>query len=449
MEILVECTDYLRGHDKVTEMERLLSGTLMRMIPITVAAIRKALNKLIVAILVSVLPITTPSAWDMEKEMRNILKQDRKKAPEYLSTKKRVDLMAGPEDGDKLQKEAPIIQEGIQGDIQDKPDNGLRKINSFSSMEKRENVARYQESNKSMDLDQLPSGNTMPGYRNSVEIRSKDKFATEYAGTKQDNGWDLIKTLRLLSIHYVKYAASREEKAHISEIYALLFEKMGQEYIEAYYPIVLYHVLVDLVGETQVKHEVMGISKIETLKQCTYFEVDEVSEGRDKVREIEGETKAISLAMRRVGVWLITESMIRKMISQKAKLEMFKYLYEFWIEGAYNEGVIVFPAELLSNRVESQTGIALIGEKLGEVYEAIGIGIGGKQSSAGVVSGAGEVGLLVALEVWIYLANDLGELSGELDILTGENEENSFGSDGNGSDFKSKESWKYKSTDAG
>ncbi|KAJ1815724.1 hypothetical protein LPJ60_005608 [Coemansia sp. RSA 2675] len=182
--------------------------------------------------------------------------------------------------------------------------------------------------------------------------------------------------LQWLSQAFIKSSASREVCSAIVDAYAVLFDELGPDVVEAQYSVILSHVLGVLASATQIPSSTAIDSR-------TRAEAD-------------------ILALRNMYAWLLRVPLARA-LSESGRRVAAQCIWDKWLAGS-------LPAEVR----------AVVSVKRATMVQTL---MPWRTDSNAQVPGSGEVAMLVALQKWRMLVEDLGESARALDVFESDDEE--------------------------
>ncbi|PWA00280.1 hypothetical protein BB558_003664 [Smittium angustum] len=434
LQILSEYTELFKSPNKANDVEKLISGTLMKMVSTRVLSVKKALSKLIVSLIISFLPTDLPTQWDLSRELYIQITEGRSKnfISNFSISKPQISSQIANQTTGNIIKSKSIDLNSVEANSKDFENNiesVKQKIHATSSEFTRISLGNDGikdpriKTQTTMDpiSKTLRNDKTSPTRSTSIENQNQsgihnikaDEIKYKLSGK---NDWSLNRALKLLSSYFVKHTCTREERTTIFEIYSNLFEKLGSQYVEAHYPVLVNHILVDLLGSTQVKKPFPGNDYIllGAFKNKVNSIPDRITNQHPNI-----ELRSISLAIREIASNLLRDIILNAITNQKTKSDCLKYIHKFWVRGltcqlsqangsgesdSVNLSTQDFYNEFTIN------GIATTWE---------GINWGNHDNLNSFIQMAGEVGLLVTLREWNSLVWDIGPEVVGLNLFVG------------------------------
>ncbi|OMJ19219.1 HEAT repeat-containing protein 5B [Smittium culicis] len=225
------------------------------------------------------------------------------------------------------------------------------------------------------------------------------------------SGFSLVKSLRFLSSTFNKHSSSREERTAICEIYSSIFNNMDSNMIESYYPILVNHIIIDLLGFTQVKvyntrNNIINLSSLENNADSSTAKFSNSTQNL--------EINSTNLAIKNIINWILRVPIAQK-LDPSAKFKALKYLKNFWIDGFYYYG------SKTSNVVKAETNASesklaqLFSKKMKNSWDEIDFN--DFHNIRSIFKNYGEPCLTSVLEEFRYLIEDVGTKSIDLNIF--------------------------------
>ncbi|KAJ2873100.1 hypothetical protein GGH93_003497 [Coemansia aciculifera] len=219
----------------------------------------------------------------------------------------------------------------------------------------------------------------------------------------------LSRALLWLSQAFTRASASRELRAGLIDAYAALFDELGTSVVEAQYSVILGHILGVLASATQIPSSTAIDSRTRAPRAGlthaigTPSNLPNQASGQSEVVGLVGaldaRAEADILALRNMCAWLLRVPLAEALLSESGKRIAAQCIWDRWLAGS-------LPVEVRAvvsgdGRTMAQT---LMPWRTGANVQAPG-------------SGSGEVAVLVALQEWRMLVEDLGESVRALDVF--------------------------------
>ncbi|KAJ2040730.1 hypothetical protein H4S03_000845 [Coemansia sp. S3946] len=219
----------------------------------------------------------------------------------------------------------------------------------------------------------------------------------------------LGRALLWLSQAFTRASASRELRAGLIDAYAALFDELGTSVVEAQYSVILSHILGVLASATQIPSSTAIDSRTRAPRAGLTHAIgtpsnlpNQVSTQGDVVGlvgSLDARAEADILALRNMCGWLLRVPLAEALLSEAGKRIAAQCIWDKWLSGS-------LPVEVRAvvsgdGRTMAQT---LMPWRTGANVQAPG-------------GGSGEVAVLVALQEWRMLVEDLGESVRALDVF--------------------------------
>ncbi|KAJ2693199.1 hypothetical protein H4218_006130, partial [Coemansia sp. IMI 209128] len=222
----------------------------------------------------------------------------------------------------------------------------------------------------------------------------------------------LSRALQWLSQAFIKSSASRELRAGIVDAYAALFDELGPDVVEAQYSVILSHVLGVLASATQIPSSTaidsrtrsprVGLTHAIGTPGNLPNQVGSQPEVVGLVGAFDARAEADILALRNMCAWLLRVPLARA-LSESGRRVAAQCIWDKWLAGS-------LPAEVR----------AVVSDERATMAQTL---MPWRTGSNAQVSGSGEVAILVALQEWRMLVEDLGESARALDVFESDDEE--------------------------
>ncbi|KAJ2730507.1 hypothetical protein IW152_005202 [Coemansia sp. BCRC 34962] len=222
----------------------------------------------------------------------------------------------------------------------------------------------------------------------------------------------LGRALMWLSQAFIKASASRELRVGIIDAYAALFDELGTDVAEAQYSVILSHVLSVLASATQIPSSTaidsrtrsprVGLTHAIGTPGNLPSQVGSQAEVVGLVGAFDARAEADILALRNLCAWLLRVPLARA-LSESGKRVAAQCIWDKWLAGS-------LPAEVR----------AVVNDERATMAQTL---MPWRTGSNAQVSGSGEVAILVALQEWRMLIEDLGESARALDVFESDDEE--------------------------
>ncbi|PVV00569.1 hypothetical protein BB560_005045 [Smittium megazygosporum] len=423
MEYLINHTQYFKSPENVVQLDVYLQNSLIKIIPAKIASFRKSLSNLISSIILINVPLDDPSQWDLQKEVTSQLSADKPTSsffsPRGLNSEP-VKVESTPHSR-KMSSSLEIKGKSSFESLGAKNDPNFAPISekansyqiAFPSHPLKENKSSGPFAIKhSFDASRTKASDDFEFSRKSDVLENMSaQYTSAHSSDPIKPGETLSFALKKLSFFFTKPTCSREERAAISEIYYAVFSKMGQEYIEAHYPVIVFHIMVDLLGSCQVKFS----SPKNTVVTIGSLDPDSLSAlKKNKSSALDLALQSTTLGVRNIANWLLRIPLSQKALTRKFKPVALKYLYNFWISGFYN----YFSKESSLESAEDfgDKNIAAFSRfRMLDSWE--GINLSNYEGIERAFRQSGKFGLLVILQECASLINELGSESSGLRLF--------------------------------
>ncbi|KAJ2019890.1 hypothetical protein IWW57_005057, partial [Coemansia sp. S610] len=212
--------------------------------------------------------------------------------------------------------------------------------------------------------------------------------------------------LQWLSQAFIKSSASREVCSGIVDAYAVLFDELGPDVVEAQYSVILSHVLGVLASATQIPSSTAIDSRTRSPRVGFTHAIGSPGNLPSQVVGLVGafdaRAEADILALRNMCAWLLRVPLARA-LSESGRRVAAQCIWDKWLAGS-------LPAEVR----------AVVSVKRATMVQTL---MPWRTDSNAQVPGSGEVAMLVALQKWRMLVEDLGESARALDVFESDDEE--------------------------
>ncbi|OLY81820.1 HEAT repeat-containing protein 5B [Smittium mucronatum] len=349
---LSACTNFFHSDIRSTEINKLLSSTLMRLVTTKVVRVRRELADLISDLMLSTFNFFKNGKSGIAKEFHVLFSENPKNiktnytnvtqklsrnssfsSPKQSSKEplpnERKDTQSSGErrNSEHFKKDNPEISKGIS--VGEMP-----SLNSNSDV--------FNEDSMSLDVyrdnvsDFFPAGSINlheSDIKNEDFHRVSDDDDSKIMGDQDLKNLQnsMIRSLRYLSDIFNKHSSSREERTAIIEIYSSFFEKMGPVLIEEYYPVLVNHIIIDLLSFTQVqiynpRRCVVNLGSIDSKFDS------QNNKPHTNIHHLE--LDSTNIAVKNMVKWLLRVP-ISQNLPPDGKIKALKYLKKFWIDGSF------------------------------------------------------------------------------------------------------------------
>ncbi|KAI8318700.1 hypothetical protein GQ54DRAFT_69493 [Martensiomyces pterosporus] len=272
---------------------------------------------------------------------------------------------------------------------------------------------------------------TVVNAANSSNAGASAAVVRAEASASNDGSVSLARALTWLSVPFTRAAASRELRAGIIDAYAALFEELGTKVVESHYALILNHILIDLASSAQIPGSTALDSRTRAVRPGLTHAIgtpsnlptsafssrlvgsgseQQVDNGTGLVGALDARAEADILALRNMCSWLLRVPIAQKLLTEQGKLGAAQTIWNAWLAGS-------LPADVRAmvegnSQQNSMTNLAAAAAGAVLPWRS-------PQSTTNSAAGGGgsEVALLIVLQEWRLLIEDLGETCGSLDVF--------------------------------
>ncbi|OMJ22613.1 HEAT repeat-containing protein 5B [Smittium culicis] len=424
IEHIYRCTDFFMTPEHLQEPQKLISGVLMTNVTTKVLRVRREITNLISLLLISNQLPSKPIKSDITRELRiqlfenesnfkplNVPSSDLTPRPSRDLPRSSRERRSNYLKNDPTTFSSVNNLPGSNNIALENSTNAQAPISKFDNKDS-QSLESFRDNNseffpaKSINLQ-----NPTPKPQDLSSSLKKDSNQKNDSQDLDISGFSLVKSLRFLSSTFNKHSSSREERTAICEIYSSIINNMDSNMIESYYPILVNHIIIDLLGFTQVKvfntrNNIINLNSLESNADNSAAKFSNSTQNL--------EINSTNLAIKSIANWILRVPIAQK-LDPSAKFKALKYLKNFWIDGFY------YYSSKASNAAKTETSASenkygqLFIKKMKNSWDEIDFNDFHNISS--IFKNYGESCLTSVLEEFRYLIEDVGTNSIDLNIF--------------------------------